>query len=97
MTTKTLLAAAMTALVAGCGPNGNSGPGSASTTPRPTATASSPKVDKAVAITRDLEGNDQADQVLQKHGMTEQQFEDLMYEIASDPVMSEQYAAKLGR
>lgn len=91
-----LLTAGILAVLTGCEKGGGSG---SSTTPAPktAVTASSPKVDKAVAIARELEGSDAVDQVLQKHGLTEQQFEDLMYEIASDPVLSEQYSSKLGR
>ena len=78
----------------GCGPGGTT---SSAQPAKPAPAATSAKVDKAVAVARDLESSDQVDQVLQKHGLTEQQFEDLMYEIASDPALSEQYSAKLGR
>ncbi len=63
-----------------------------------TASSSSAKVDKAVAIAKAIEATpDQADQILSKNGMSEQQFNDLMYEIASDPQMSDQYAARMGK
>jgi hypothetical protein len=37
-----------------------------------------------------------ADEVLRRHGMTEQRFEELMYEIAEDEEMSEAYAKRVG-
>jgi hypothetical protein len=86
----TLIAAGLVSL-AGCG-SSNTG------NPQPAPSATSSKVDTAVAIAREMEANpEQAEQVLQKRGMTEQQFEDLMYEIASDPALSDQYSKKLGR
>ena len=64
-------------------------PGATTTTP--------PKAAQAAAIAKDLRANpDDADAILAKHGMTRQQFEDLMYEIAADPAMSEAYTAKVG-
>jgi hypothetical protein len=87
---KIIVAAGLMSL-AGCG-SSNTG------TPQPAPAASSTKVDTAVAIAREMDANpQQADQVLQKRGMSEQQFEDLMYEIASDPSLSDQYSKKLGR
>jgi hypothetical protein len=60
--------------------------------------AESAKVEKAAAIARELRADaGAADAVLRRHGMTEQQFEDLMYEIAEDPEMSEAYAKRAGR
>jgi hypothetical protein len=96
LTTMKLVVATAAALLVlnACGPGSTT---SSAPPANPAPTASSPKVDKAVAVARDLESSDQVDQVLQKHGLTEQQFEDLMYEIASDPALSEQYSAKLGR
>ena len=93
MRLRVIIVAAAAAALAGCGPSG----GCATTAPAKPA-GSSAKVDTAAAIAREMQANpDQSDQVFQKHGMTEQQFEDLMYEIASDPVMSEQYANKVGK
>jgi hypothetical protein len=55
------------------------------------------KVDKAAAVARALEAPGQTpDQVLQQHGMTEQQFNDLLFEIAEDEAMSAAYDAKVG-
>jgi hypothetical protein len=55
------------------------------------------RVDKAVAVAKAVEANPgRADAVLREHGMTAQQFEDLMYEIAADPAMSEEYEARMG-
>jgi hypothetical protein len=70
--------------------------------PRPSdpsalTSAQSAKVDRAAAIARQIRANPSAaDEVLRQHGMTEQQFEDLMYEIAEAPEMSEAYAKKVG-
>lgn len=91
----TLATAAAILALTGCGPSATT---TSSSPPPPANTATSPKVEKAVAVARDLENTSTSvDQVLQKHGLTEQQYEDLMYEIASDPTLSDQYSAKLGR
>jgi hypothetical protein len=90
-------------LLAGCSGNGSSAT-SATAAPAPAAragalsTSQQSRVDKAAAIARAIESSpSSADAALQQHGMTEQQFEDLMYEIAADPEMSQAYAAKMRR
>src|SRR5262245_18708804 len=55
------------------------------------------KVNKAATIAASIQASpDNADAILRQNGMTEQQFEDLMYEIAADPAMSEAYNARVG-
>lgn len=89
-----LFAAAIVAL-AGCASSGGSGAGAGTEPAR--AGAQPSKVDTAAAIARAMKADpDRADEVLQRYGMTEQQFEDLMYEIAADPEMSEAYAKQVG-
>lgn len=98
--TCTLTGAALIAL-AGCSSSGNtasSGPGAGSDSPaRATmSSAASAKVDKAAAIARAIQARpENADEILRQHNMTEQQYEDLLYEIAADPAMSEAYNAKV--
>lgn len=59
---------------------------------------SSEDVDKAAAIAREVKASpDDAEAILKKHGMSEDEFEALMYEIAEDPKKSEAFASKVGR
>ncbi|MDZ4754412.1 MAG: hypothetical protein SGJ11_07935 [Phycisphaerae bacterium] len=55
------------------------------------------KIDRAVAMAKAIEANpDAADEILKQHGMTEEGFEDLLFEIAGDPAMSQAYLDLLG-
>ena len=89
---------ALTTLV-GCAGNGDSAPRSTSQG-APTAGALTgdrlAKVEKAAQIANDVNArpNDAA-RILDAHAMTEQQFEELMYEIAADPAMSAEYDARV--
>jgi hypothetical protein len=77
-------------VLVGCG-----GSGKQST---PSGAPVSPKVAEAAALAKELEANpDDADAILKRHGMTRQQLEDLMYEIAADDEMSQAYARERGR
>ncbi|WP_096332888.1 hypothetical protein [Nannocystis exedens] len=54
------------------------------------------KVDQAVTIAKEIrEKPDEAEKILGAHQMTADQWEALMYEIASDPAMAEQFEAGL--
>ena len=66
--------------------------------PSPGATTTPPKAAQAAAIAKDIRANpDDADAILAKHGMTRQQFEDLMYEIAADEDLTKAYEQALSR
>ena len=57
-----------------------------------------PKVAKAAAVTKELKANpDDADEILGRHGMTQQQLEDLMFEIAADEELTKAYEQALAR
>ncbi len=54
-------------------------------------------VDKAVKIATEIKADPgAAEAVLKKNGMSEEQFEALMFEIAEDPKAAEQFANKMG-
>lgn len=54
------------------------------------------KVDQALAIAQQLKAKpDDAEKILSQHNMTADQWEALMYEIASDPEMAEKFEAGL--
>lgn len=54
------------------------------------------KVDQAVTIAQQIKAKpDDAEKVLGQHNMTPDQWEALMYEIASDPAMAEKFEAGL--
>ena len=83
-------------VLAGCG--GGGGTATTGSSPGDVAPASSAKVDRAAAVANAIKADpSRADEVLRQHGMTEKEFEDLMYEIAADPALSEAYNAKVGR
>ena len=94
-----LIAAAASLGLAAC--SSNSGSSSASTpaasgTPA-VSSGQTTKVEKAATVARAIRANpDNADQVLRQNGMTEEQYESLMYEIAADPAMSAEFNAKVG-
>jgi hypothetical protein len=97
-TNSTLIAAMTLALLAGCSGGGSGTSAGPSAAPNSGAvTAGQPsKVDKAASVARAIQASpDRADQILRDNGMTEQQFSDLMYEIAADPAMSAEYSAKV--
>jgi hypothetical protein len=61
------------------------------------AAGSGSKADKAATIAKEVNASpDDAEAILKKHGMTEEEFEALMFEIADDPKLAEDYAAKVG-
>jgi hypothetical protein len=61
-----------------------------------TPTVSSETVSKAVAVAKEIEANpDDVDAILEQHGLTLETFEDMLYEISSDPELSEAYNAAL--
>jgi hypothetical protein len=71
--------------------------GSPDKTATPSSTVS-PKVAKAAALAKELKANpDDADAILQRHGMTREQFDELMYEIASDEAMSQAFERERAR
>lgn len=54
-------------------------------------------VEKAATIAKEIKASpDDAEKVLEKHSMTEEQFEALMFEIAEDPKKAEAFAEKTG-
>jgi len=89
-----VIACSTALLLAGCSGNGSKSSMSsrepASLTPAQTA-----EVDLALAMTRLIqESTNPGWLVLQEHCMTEGQFEDLMFEIASNPAMSREFVTK---
>ena len=50
------------------------------------------RVKKAAAIAKEAKGGD-LDKVLEKHGLTADELEELLYEIAADPKLSASYQA----
>lgn len=55
-------------------------------------------VDVAVRIAREIQASpDAADAILQRHGKTREEFEQLLYDIAADPDLSHLYNQALGR
>lgn len=52
-----------------------------------------PRVEKAVTVANAIAADpDSADAILEKNGLDREKFEELMYEIAKDPALSESYA-----
>ena len=98
-TTCTLMAAAASLGLAACASNSGS---SSASTPAPSGTQAvssgqTAKVEKAATVARAIRANpDNAEQVLRQNGMTEEQYESLMYEIAADPAMSAEFNARVG-
>ncbi len=80
--------------LAGCG-SGSSGSPPAGATSRALSSADSAKVDHAAAITNALQGGADPDKTLQAQGMSEQQYQDALYDIAADSAMSAAYNAKV--
>lgn len=54
------------------------------------------KAEQAVTIAKELRAKpDEAEAILKKHNLTEEQWEALMFEIAEDPALSEKFEAGL--
>ncbi len=74
----------------------NAGGGSGDPASQRTLTAAQQgKVDKAIAVNRGLVAGEDPDAVLRSAGLTEQQYDDLLFEIANDEAMSEAYGARV--
>jgi len=59
---------------------------------------SSDKVEQAVTVAKELRAKpDDAEKILGQHGLTADQWEALMYDIASDPALAAKYEAALGK
>jgi hypothetical protein len=97
MNRKCTLVAVSALALAGCSSGDGAAKGSGDAPAnRATAPAQQTKVDRAATIARAIQANpDNADEVLRQNGMSEQQFDDLLYEIAADPAMSAEYNAKV--
>lgn len=84
--------------IAGCtaapsGENSSTEPVAGSETAAPLAD----DVQKAVTIANEIDASpDRAAEILAAHGMTQEAFQELMYEIAQDPDKSEAYALARG-
>jgi hypothetical protein len=93
-------AVVLLALLGGCesmsgGSSTTTNSGSGGSTP--ISRSGSSRVDTAVRIAQGVQANpDRADAVLREHGMTVEEYEDLMYEIAADPAMSEEFNSRMG-
>jgi hypothetical protein len=74
-----------------------SGTGDESTTPPvESASPASDQVRLAVTVAKEIEADpDRVDAILEEHGLTEETFEELLYEIAEDPVLSQEYQQAL--
>ena len=60
--------------------------------------ASGSKVDQAVAVAKELRSKpDDAEAILTRNNLTPEQWEALMYEIADDPALSDQFVAGLAK
>lgn len=56
------------------------------------------KVDLAVTIAKEIaESPAKADEIVKKHGMTNQEYQKLVFEITGDEKLAELYKRKLGR
>jgi len=94
------LALALALVFCGCGGSGDSQTGSQRAGDASTSSASGGQgqVDLASRIAREIEARpDQADEILERHGKTRQEFEKLLYDIAADPDLSRAYTQALGR
>jgi hypothetical protein len=97
--TQIAVAAVAATCLAACSSNSSSsaGSGAAASSTQTASAGQSAKVDRAAAVARAIRANPaNADEILRQNGMTEQQYESLMYEIAADPAMSAEYSAKVG-
>lgn len=56
------------------------------------------KVDQAITIAKELRAKpDDAEKILGQHGMSADQWEELMYEIASDPALAAKFETGVSR
>jgi len=79
-------------IVAGCGAPAPEPPA------EETAAVDAPSdiVERAAEIAKAIDADpDSAERILQDHGLTVEQFEDMMYEISADPELSKAYEAAL--
>ena len=64
----------------------------------PVAAGDQGMVDLAASIAREIEASpDEADAVLERHGKTRAEFEQMLYDIAADPELSRAYNQAIGR
>jgi len=79
--------------VAGC----ESQPQQAAETPaHETQSALPDVVEKAVTIAKEIEADpDAVEEILERHGLDAEQFENMIYEISSDPELSRAYNAAM--
>jgi hypothetical protein len=79
------------AVCAGCGG------GDAGSAPEAADDALPEIVQEAVDVARELDADpDDAEAVLERHGLDVESFEAMMYEISSDPTLAQAYTAQLG-
>ena len=91
-----LLALAMAALGCAGGQGGQpeNAESAAATEAGPAGGSAQDEVQMAAAIAVEIEAApDRAVEILESHGMTPDQWQELMYEIAQDPVKADAYAA----
>jgi hypothetical protein len=70
----------------------------AGATTAPAGTSVPERVKTAARIARAIRADPATvDRTLQERGMTREEFDDLLYEIAADPVLSTAYVRELGR
>jgi len=73
-------------------------PASPETAPATPAPAGDDKVLLAVNIAKEIADDpDHAAEILGRHGMTEKQFEAMLFDIAADPDLSRRYSAEMER
>lgn len=92
---------ALTTALLGCPGPGTDSPDEQAAPPaaaeRPSSADLPESVRQAVAVARDIEADpDDVDAILERHGLTAEKLEDLMYQISSDPELSKAYNAALG-
>lgn len=62
----------------------------------PTTMNNDQKVTLAATVAKEIQANPStATETLKKHNLTQDQFENLLYDIASDPALSQKYQAAL--
>jgi len=90
---ETLIAPIVLALVlVGCGGGETAYDGAEPEQAEKTAGDVPDVVQKAITITNEIESDpDNVEAILEKHGVTEEGFEELMYRIAQDPELSRSY------
>jgi hypothetical protein len=94
-----ILVAGVAAVLVGCGSEKGSQDSRPSSAGAPVVSSgvSQSKAERAATISKAVQADpDHADDVLRRNGMTEDQFEALMYEVAADPEMSREYNARMG-